>query len=1076
MLENSQKQSELNSNAKPKNPVPIELEEVEVATSTTPKASSESGIAERNPTFASDENPSIAKLFKDYFWYSPDTMKEKALNVAWHKKHNLPIQSVSWISYILVKFNFCVFLLLIIIPVVLSVIALVYFPMILESGSDTNFRDYKSQISKDTDRFELAKKTLTIGTKDLGSFVIIYVSKPEGDNIFTAERMAFIKEYESKCRGTQNCELAVGTNNCALPATIINYMYPNATNPAVYDGSGTVLANITATLEHIAQPAQIEQQMNFMDKSFSANNLRSSAVRSVFLFEKHSNGSALQADIDAFEKWTVDNYYNYAFKSDSDRVEVLFFSNGIIDEMFNNLIISDTYFAIGSFFVVFFYLAWHTESVVLAIMGMFHITIAFPLCYFIFRVIIDIRVMGTLNFLALFIILGIGADDVFLYTDAWKQSGGMEKNITKNLYTRTTYAYNRSVFSMFITTITTMMAFFLAVLSPIPSINQFGIFTTMIVLSNYIMIVSYYPAALLTWHRLYLPLKKKILGLCFKNKSGNSRILPHIPYILTFDLSGSAAVDPPQQTNVMWNKIKSTVQLVFHIISLGYLNIKKFKIDYASNDEQPKNYSVLEIFFRFIWAPLVYKSRWIVIVIFTFVFCSLSIISLRIDVSKDPAKWLDDDHRFMRWVDYMATKLNVMEISGLNVFVVFGIGPLDRSMRDKNDINDLGSISYEPSFSVVKPSAQQAFYDYCTTVHLRGQEQKSSTAWSYSCPFSGPHGFKTFLTINSEPFPTTEERFPILFKLYSQTPSFLYYHASEVGYTIANGNLTINWMYVKVNTDMTYNDGLPELRRMYDWFHSDLESELSNSPEVLTKAFATCPIFTWLQTSETLIKSSLQGIVISMLAVAVMVFFATSDILITIISMLSICFVVLVTLSWIVLTGWNLGMIESICIIIVVGLAVDYIVHLGHSYNMSKHETRYMKMREALTHMGTSILSAAITTCASSVILFFTEVVFFRRFGAFIFLIAFSSAASAFFPFTALLMAMGPTGDGWSYKRLLKYPIRKYRESKALQYNFNNLEKTFKEAKSKYFAVKAKIIGIENTHKDKDATNVQYSV
>ena len=36
------------------------------------------------------------------------------------------------------------------------------------------------------------------------------------------------------------------------------------------------------------------------------------------------------------------------------------------------------------------------------------------------------------------------------------------------------------------------------------------------------------------------------------------------------------------------------------------------------------------------------------------------------------------------------------------------------------------------------------------------------------------------------------------------------------------------------------------------------------------------------------------------------------------------------------LLGWELGTVESICLTIVAGFSVDYVVHLAHAYTHSK--------------------------------------------------------------------------------------------------------------------------------------------
>jgi predicted RND superfamily exporter protein len=55
-----------------------------------------------------------------------------------------------------------------------------------------------------------------------------------------------------------------------------------------------------------------------------------------------------------------------------------------------------------------------------------------------------------------------------------------------------------------------------------------------------------------------------------------------------------------------------------------------------------------------------------------------------------------------------------------------------------------------------------------------------------------------------------------------------------------------------------------------------------------------------------------------------------------------IFFIVVAVVGTMVMIGWTLGVIESICITIVVGLSVDYTIHLCHIFASSTgmHTTR----------------------------------------------------------------------------------------------------------------------------------------
>merc|ERR1740138_1292021 len=89
-----------------------------------------------------------------------------------------------------------------------------------------------------------------------------------------------------------------------------------------------------------------------------------------------------------------------------------------------------------------------------------------------------------------------------------------------------------------------------------------------------------------------------------------------------------------------------------------------------------------------------------------------------------------------------------------------------------------------------------------------------------------------------------------------------------------------------------------------------------------------------------------------------------------------------------VLMGWSLGIIESIAVIIVIGISVDYSVHIAHAYNVcrvdvgcTKKEEREERSRRALCTIGISIISGLMTSLGSSLFLWFTALNFWRKFG-----------------------------------------------------------------------------------------------
>jgi hypothetical protein len=115
--------------------------------------------------------------------------------------------------------------------------------------------------------------------------------------------------------------------------------------------------------------------------------------------------------------------------------------------------------------------------------------------------------------------------------------------------------------------------------------------------------------------------------------------------------------------------------------------------------------------------------------------------------------------------------------------------------------------------------------------------------------------------------------------------------------------------------------------------------------------------------------------------------------------------------------------------IVVVGMAVDYTVHLMHSYNECGAPSRFEKAQIALTEMGVSVVSGAFTTFVAAIPLLFAQFIFFQRFGSFIAMITSASIAWAVFYLMTLAMAVGPEGTEGSDHLfgdiyLLKYTLR----------------------------------------------------
>ena len=109
-----------------------------------------------------------------------------------------------------------------------------------------------------------------------------------------------------------------------------------------------------------------------------------------------------------------------------------------------------------------------------------------------------------------------------------------------------------------------------------------------------------------------------------------------------------------------------------------------------------------------------------------------------------------------------------------------------------------------------------------------------------------------------------------------------------------------------------------------------------------------------------------------------------------------------------VLNDWQLGVSESIAMVIIIGFSVDYVVHLAAHYVHTPTKVRYDRSTDSISAMGVSIFSGAMTTLGSGVFLFGGKIIFFQKFALIITTTVIFSLTYALIYFLAFMHAFGP--------------------------------------------------------------------
>lgn len=185
-------------------------------------------------------------------------------------------------------------------------------------------------------------------------------------------------------------------------------------------------------------------------------------------------------------------------------VNSYYFMGVLILEVLLDIVTRDAMLALASFLFVFLYLRLTVGSWFLSVIGMTEIMLSVPVSWFIYKFIFQIEYFAFLNTLSLFIVAAIGADDIFIFMDAYKQSAQSDDpEILESLESRMSWVYRRTGSAMAITSATTCSAFLCTLVTPLVDIRSFGIFAAIVIFIDYVLVMTLFCTAVVIYHNKF---------------------------------------------------------------------------------------------------------------------------------------------------------------------------------------------------------------------------------------------------------------------------------------------------------------------------------------------------------------------------------------------------------------------------------------------------------------------------------------------------------------------------------------------------------------------------------------------
>jgi hypothetical protein len=249
--------------------------------------------------------------------------------------------------------------------------------------------------------------------------------------------------------------------------------------------NGVVVDDIEAVLRTflVNQPALWK-----MDQYFGPENLKSNVTRS-FVFLKRFIG----ADQSAAHPFLESFYRDFLWKKDQGKSAMVHtWNNGYMKGLeANDALLHDTLWSLGSLCFVALMILLKVQSIFVAFFAMLGMILSFSVSYYWVSAHFSIGDITLLWVAGLFVMLGIGADDIFLMVDSFDhtqnefqddEAKNDDNNVVDNQETkdalrkRMESAYSRAGSMMLVSTVTTAICFFSNGLGVLVTVQEFGIF------------------------------------------------------------------------------------------------------------------------------------------------------------------------------------------------------------------------------------------------------------------------------------------------------------------------------------------------------------------------------------------------------------------------------------------------------------------------------------------------------------------------------------------------------------------------------------------------------------------------
>ena len=722
---------------------------------------------------------------------------------------------------------------------------------------------------------------------------------------------------------------------------------------------------------------------------------------------------------------SMDIYFRSPYRDTASKGGITAQWNGLNYNDMDSVVSSDFLMAVLSIVFVCIWVCVHVWSCFVGLMGMLQIVLSLGTAYFIYTYVLGIPVFMQMNVLAVYLVLGVGADDLFVLNDSWRQSRVDVKRRpgeTDDDYMarRVDYAYARTTAAVFNTSFTTALAFVCTGISPLMPISAFGWFAACAIVVNYLFVITFTPAVLVISERYWFRCCRSLFPCC--KKSCCCTMSNMEGQVDTLRLKPGEKAPPTKAKKLSCiNRFFSVKFPDAMLATCGKSKVKPLPI-----------------------MMLIALLGWTG-------FAAYHMSQLTPPTKEE--QFMPADHMSTGFMDRMANEyLSGEEDKYWKGEFYVGLKSYchDPEFNKFKPDDAKGTTILDPAF-VLTTEVQVSLFQFCEQLE---SQQCSSGGTSSSLQICADFGaspkrmvlegttrcfIRDFYQWNFEKYnggaaayvtalggeamsatgavakaaqrldaATFEERL-VAFTKDGKSKAKSKLDVGIVGKRVAYARI---WARLAV----IGRHGISAKQPLYNIMQNMTTTFNLNAPApAKTMVQKTNWYWMWMQSESAFVNGLLSGLTICFPVALLVLLVATRNVVVSIAATVSIGCIVVSVLGLCHMLGWELGISESIAGIVVIGFSVDYVVHMGHMYveagEMTGEITREGRFRYASEKMGATVLAGAITTAGSGAIMFLCQMGFFAKMAILICFTIFCSFVFSFCFFMAFLAIMGPEDE-----------------------------------------------------------------